>query len=260
MPEISVIVLLGIADRAASQYKLINDAFEVINDIGGGMYYTRISATQDSDVELPLIKAGHNVDTGWDLIKTVKTATPLHEIITNMETHFKAVGHADWDAYLTAKDKRLSDFFNQIHFAFKTTHMLADNIFSEADDLLASASVSSGPTLDFTDGINYGDGTPENLADGTNFAASQLRIKVVDAAIGATDLDVDIVGKDENGDSQTVPVVIPASTAQDAFIDVGTSANRFRDITNIIYTPSSDKGTVGDAFEVRNKKERQIAL
>ena len=260
MAVISKTVLIGMADRAASQFDLIRIAFATINDVGGGLFYTRSNDTNDSDVGLPLGQPLDNIDKGWDIVTNINSGTPLHELITAMEKHFTKVGETTWDAFLLANDERVSDYFNQIYFSIKEQYLKADNVFSEKDDLLGSGDVSSGPTLDFTDGINYGDGNANNFADGSNFAASQLRIKVVGGAIGGTDLDIDVVGKNEDGDSRTVSVVIPASTAENAFIDVGTSANRFRDITNIIYTPSADPGTVGDSFEVRNKKERNIAL
>lgn len=262
MAIISTAILLGVADRAAFQYGLIRTAFLTINDVGGGLNYTRITASNDSDVEIPLGSSYKNVDSGWAIANNIKVGTPLASIIIAMESHFSKVAQSPstWDKFLTDADERVSDFFNQIHSAIKGKFMLADNVFSEADDKLASVAISAGPSLDFTDGINYGDGTASNLASGTNFAASQLRVKVVGGAIGATDLDVDVIGLDESGGAKTVSVVIPATTAENAFIDVGTSADRFRDITSIVYTPASDKGTDGDAFEVRNKIERTIAL
>ena len=262
MAAISTAILLGIADRAAFQYGLIDTAYATINDVGGGLYFTRATGSNDADVEIPLGSPYLNVDSAWLKNTNIKSGTPLSQVITAMESHFAKTGQnpKTWDKFLTTNDKRVSDFFNQIHFAIKGGFMLADNVFSEADDLFAEATIASGPVLNFTDQQNYGDGVAANKADGSNFAASQLRVKVVNQALGATDLDIDVIGKDENGDSQTVSVVIPASTAQDAFIDVGSLTDRFRDITSIVYTPASDQGTVGDDIEIRNKKERTIAL
>ena len=262
MPAISTATLLGVADRAAFEFGLINTAFATINDVGGGLNYTRVTGTDDADVELPLVSPYTSVDNGWSKTNNIKLGTPLSLIITAMESHFKRVGQtpSTWDGYLSLNDKRVSDFFNQVHKAIKGKFMLADNVFSEADDLIASANISAGPAINFVDGINYGNGTSTNLADGTNFAASQLRVKIVGGDIGAADLDIDVIGLDESGGGKTVSVVIPALTAQDAFIDVGGPSDRFRDVTSIIYTPASDEGTDGDAIEIRNKKERTIAL
>ena len=54
MALIDTTTLLGIADRAAQQYNILNTAFPQANQEGGGFYFTRVTATNDPDIEIPL--------------------------------------------------------------------------------------------------------------------------------------------------------------------------------------------------------------
>ena len=60
--------------------------------------------------------------------------------------------------------------------------MHAVNVFSEGDDEFAELEVITGPAVQFTDGINYGDGDQLNPANGTFFAATQLKVDAAEAA------------------------------------------------------------------------------
>jgi len=264
MPLITQAVLLGIADRAAYQTKQISDAITAINLVGGGFYFDRITATDDADVETTLIVTYENVDGALTLKQAVDGLDGLGSIVGTMDSHFdrKVSGSAlqigSWDGYCTAKDIRVSDYFNILHEIYKGKFLSANNTFSEGDDLLGGIVISSGPTVTFTDGLNYGDGATTNLATGGNFAATQLTAKVV--SMGGTDLDIRLSVKDVNNNLTTIDVTIPASTAVGAFVDVGSSSDRFLDVTAAIFVPAGDTGTVTDSIQIRNKKERTIAL
>ena len=260
MALIATSVLLDIADRAASQFSLLNTAFASINP-GGDQYADKVTATDNIDLEVPSIAKYDTVDNSFSLSTNVGSGTPLGQVITAMDAHFSRVNSTgSWDGYLTTNDIRVSDFFNQINQIQKGSFLLSNNVFSEAEDIFGTVAITAGPTLGFVDGISYGDGAATNKADGTNFAAQQMRVKVVNQAIGAADLDIDITYKDENNTTQTISVVIPATTAQDAFINVGTSSNRALDVTGVVYTPASDEGTDGDDIEIQNLKERAISF
>jgi len=265
MPLIDVTHLLQVADRAAYQYEQIADAFEVIRQQGLAYYWEIVSDTDDVDVEVPTEKKYEEVDDDLETDRAVKYGTSLGNVIVGMEAHFtrKVSGVplqlGGWDGYLTDNDERVSQYFGELFFAVKGYYMLANNVFSEGDDTFGTAEVIAGPAIQFTDGVNYGNGSQQNPANGTYFAATQLRAKT-EVAIGGTNLDLRLSVKDINDNPTTIDVTIPAGTPSGTFIDVGGTSDRFLDVTNIDFVPAGSQGTLGDEVTIRNKKERQIAL
>ena len=264
MPLISTSVLLGIADRGASQYKELSDAFVAMGATGTTGYFQRVSATDDSDVEIPTISGYNNVDTSLNIKTTVRSGTQLGQVVTDMEGHFSRkyggslLQIGGWDGYLAGKDERVSWYFAELFDAVKSARMLSANVFSEADDLFATAEIIGGPAITFTDGVNYGNGAATNLANGSNFAATQLKIVVT--SMGATDADLRLSVKDKNDNPTTIDVTVPASSPGATVVNIGTASDRFLDVTNVIFVPAGSTGTTGDIFAIRNLKERAIAL
>ena len=256
-------VLLGIADRAAYQYGLVKVAFDSINLTGTGLYQTRITATDDVDVEIPLLSAYYSVDDGISLTTCVRNGIPqLLSVVNSMDNHFAraSVAHTgSWDGYCTSYNKRLSDYFNKLHYLAKGAYMLANNVFSESNDSFGIAEVIAGPAITFTDGDDYGDGSITNRASGSYFAATQLRVVVTDGAIGANDLDLTLSVKDVDNNPTTVDVTVPGLSAEGASVDVGTSADKFLDVTGVGITVAGTSN-LGDKVTIYNKKERTIAL
>jgi len=246
--------LLGIADRAGYQYGLLVAPFEVINVTGGGFYWQRVTATDDPDVEIPLLNTYYTTDTtGFDLETTVKSGLPkLLSIVTAMDAHFGRVTYTGgWDGFLTSNDERVSDYFNQLYYGAKTTYMLANNVFSETEDTFGTWQY--GDT--FTDGIDYGDGSPTNRASGTNFAATQLKAIVDTGSTSCTSLILRLSVKDEDNVPTTIDT--PAITGGvGTEVDIGTSADRFLDVTNIVKVSGDLSGNI---VRIENKKERQVA-
>lgn len=265
MPLIDKAVLLQVADRAAYQYGQLQDACAVIQAEGSGYYFDLVSATEDSDVEIPCDSVYHDVDDDLLVEFMVKWGTRLPNVIGGMNAHFNRDNGSGaplqvggWDGYLTGQNERVSYYFAQLFFATQGYYMLANNVFSESADQFARLQVTTGPVLTFTDGTNYGNGSVLNPANGTNYAATQL--KVVVTSMGATQLDVRLSVKDINNNPTTIDVTIPGGSLPGAEISVGTTADRFLDVTAAIFKPAGSTGTVGDDMKVMNLKERQIAL
>jgi len=264
MSLIDVTTLLRVADRAAYQYGQMKDMSSAIQAQGTAYYWETITATDDPDVEIPTLKPYEAVDN--DLSPTqIVCGTLLGNIISGMEGHFsRKDSNGDplqlggWDGYLQAKDERVSQYFAELYRATKVSYMFAVHVFSEGDDKFADVSVAAGPTIVFTDGINYGNGSGTNPANGSYFAATQLRIVV--GTMGAADLDLRLAVKDVNDNPTTIDVTVPAGSAPGDSISVGTSSDRFLDVTGASFVPAGSTGTVGDVVEVRNLKERQIVL
>lgn len=257
--------LLRIADRAAMQYKYLYDAFAQLTTEGGGYYATIVTDTDDNDVEIPLQSPYHYVDENLGVDYTVRCGTQLPSILGAMDTHFSqrdlsgtALQDGGWDGYLTDADERVSYYFNLLYYATRRVQMLANNVFSESDDNFGSVAIGAGPAIVFTDGVNYGTGAATNRADGSNYAATQLKVRV--GSMGATDADLRLSVKDVNNDLTTIDVTVPGGSSAGAEVEVGTSSDRFLDVTAVAFVPASHTGTVGDTFTIRNRKERQIAL
>jgi len=66
--------------------------------------------------------------------------------------------------------------------------------------------------------------------------------------------------KDPTDTPTTIDVTIPAGTLDGAEIDIGTSSDRYLDVTDVSYQLAGSTGTVGDNLNIQNKKERQIAM
>jgi hypothetical protein len=268
MALIDTTTLLQIADRAARQYQYLADAFDALSAEGGGFYFDIVTATDDADVEVPLERGYEFVD---DTLVSegapfaAKNGTRLVTIIGDMDNHFNRrdssgapLQQGGWDGYLASEDERVSDYFNQLYFAVRRQYMLAINVFSEGDDLFGSGELIAGPGITFTDGLNYGTGSDLNPANGNNFAGTQLKA-VVDT-MGATDLDLRLSVKDLNNNPTTIDVTIPGSSAPGTEISVGGTSDRFLDLIGMGFVPAGSNGTLGDVIEIRNLKERQIAL
>lgn len=264
MALITPSILLGIADRAAEQFNILQAAYAASNVEGTGWYYDRVVATEDPQITIPTEGPYHAQDLDMNVSLAIQN-TGLGGIIWGMNAHFNQrdgsgnpLQAGGWDGYLRAHDVRVSWWFNRIYVVVANTYMLAVNVFSETDDIFGTCEVEAGPTLSFVNGINYGNGSIVNLANGTYFAATQLKIVV--GTMGATDIDLRLGVKDVDNLPTTIDVTIPANSAPGDEIPIGTTSSRFLDVTSASYVPSGSEGTVGDTFTIQNLKERQIAL
>jgi len=268
MPLIDTVSLLQIADRAATQYQSINDAFEALVLEGSGFYFDIVTATDDPDVEIPT-EANYNMvdDTlvSEGAPYAVKRGTRLASVVGSMEAHFNRqdsygvpLQAGGWNGYAQDNDLRYSWWFASLFYAVKSSRMLAVNVFSESDDVFATLELIAGPAVQFTDGVNYGNGSDLNPADGSNYAATQLKVVVV--SMGASNWDIRLSVKDENNLPTTIDVTVPAGSVMGAEISVGTSANRFLDVIGASIVPLGSEGTLGDEVTIQNLKERQITL
>ena len=265
MALIDTTTLLGIADRAAEQYNILQEAFGNANVEGSGWYFDRSSSTDDPQVEIPLNQQYEEVDQDLLVDFAVKNGTRLANIVNAMMAHFNQRDSSNnplqaggWDGYATTQDIRYSWWFAKLYFAVKNRYLLANNVFSETDDVFGTVQVVAGPGLSFTDGVNYGTGSSLNKANGSNFAATQLKVVIV--SLGANQLDLRLHVKDINNLPTTIDVSIPGGSAPGTEIPVGTSSDRYLDMIAVSYIPASSYGTLGDRVTINNLKERTIVL
>ena len=265
MPLINTASLLRVADRAAYQYGQMKTLFAAISQEGTAYYWETITATDDPDVEIPVLGPYDQVDNDLAPGFAAKNGTSLASVIGGMEAHFAWPGPTGaplqtggWDGYLTDKDVRVSQFFGDLFFACKGYYMIANNVFSEGNDQFGAITVVAGPAIHYVDGINYGNGNPANPANDVFFAATQLKVVVV--SMGGTNLDIRLSVKDINDNPTTIDVTVPGGSIPGAVVPIGTTTDRFLDVIGAIFVPAGSTGTVGDSITIRNLKERQIVL
>lgn len=222
-------------------------------------------STENSDLLIATLAPYTYVDGHLVVNKIIGNGCPLGDIVYAMNNHFSTVVNGSalqlggWDGYLNAKNIRVSYYFAQLFEAALGMRMLAINVFSESDDTFGTISLTSGPTIAFTDGTSYGDGSDTNPANGTYYAATQLKLIV--GSMGSNTLDLRLNVKDINNNLITIDVTVPGSSVGGTVINIGSSSDRFLDLTGAIFKPaSSNHGTSGDSFTIHNLKERQITL
>lgn len=255
MGLISSSILLNIADRAAKQYEYFATPFSSINATGGGFYWQLITAADDPDLEIPTLNSYYTVDNDTFDVSTALSngLGNMKKIVTAMDSHFSRVGHTGgWDSYLNAADERVSDYFNQLYYITKNQYLLANNVFSEDENVFGTWEY--GDT--FTDGVSYGNGSWTNRASGSYFAPTQLTAVVSDTSTSCSSLVLQLTVKDETNSVTTINTsAITGGAGTES--DIGASSDRFLDVTNITAV-SGDAS--GNKVYIKNKIERTIAL
>jgi hypothetical protein len=246
--------LLAITDRASAQYQMFSEPFETINDQGNGFYWELVTATNDPDVEAYLMGAYHSVDQDFDVDLAFKSGMkPLQLIVTSMDAHLNTSGVPGlWDEYLRDNDERVSYYFNKIHYAAKDFNLLANNVFSENEDDFGNWAFGDV----FTDGIDYGDGSWGNRADGNNYAPTQIKAVIDATSTNCSSLILRIYAKDSDNNPITIdtPTISGGAGTE---VNIGTSTDKVLDVTNIIEVSG---GLAGNIVKIQNIKERTISL
>jgi len=264
MPLVTISTLLSVADRCAYQYGKVAAAFDNISPTGSGSwgtgatyYWEKVTSTDDPDVEIPTLSPYYTVDTtGMNLAQTVRSGmSSLGTIVTAMDAHFARMNYTgSWDGMLTTNNERVSDHFNQVYYLFKGSYMLANNVFPESAKTFGEWDYGDI----FTVGTSFGNGAVTNKANGTYFAATQLKIVVGPTSTSITDLTMVITGM-QLGNPSPVTITaanISAGSPGDEF-DVGTTSDRFLSVTNLQADPVH-AGSSGNVVLIKNIKERQV--
>lgn len=252
-------VFTGYADRIAKHYSMLKTTLASMS-ASGTPYFTRISATDDAEVEIPMVEKSNTFDVfisasgaATDLSRLI---TPYTALITGFENHLKKNGLGrTWDEYCADQDVRVSEYTNEVHYAKHRRYMNASNVFSETEFTLGTCAVDPSGIV-FTDGDNLGDGTSTNKADGSNFAAARLKAVVTSSNI-TSPISLQIVGLDETGQNDTINSLNNVAGPSGTEIVLTPASGRFVDVTNVSLVSG---GTVGDTFNVVTIKERDIAL
>lgn len=286
MALISVSKVMTIADKIAKRYYFMLMSAISGSPVGSGKFYTLCHEASPGDavIELPTLNLANSSDTAWtptdESVTTVagafvSAASSSFGVIGGLSNHFSQAGlTGSWNQFLniaanatnptnpsTNTGVRVSDYYRRVYSRIGGgSALLARNVFY--DNPLAfvfgTAEVLAGPTLQFWQGGNFGDGSAANLADGLHFAATQLQVTPVGGPIGGTNLDIVLQVKKEDGTTTTISITLPAAAPAGTPIDVGAVTDRFVAVTGATFGAST--GTTSDRFEVQNKLERVVVL
>ena len=252
MPLIDKTIALAIADKGAYQYQQLEAAFIAMD--GGATYESHIVSADDADVEYVGLSY-KRIDQGYSNSLSECAKDSLGGVVANMEVHFhlrdeqgELLQLGGWDGYLSDQGELVSDSFNQIFKSVKGVPMLARGVFSESADTFADV-ISTGGALTFTDGADYGNGMELNYADGTNFAATELKV-VFETNIVSWDVKIWLK------DSNDMPVAVDLSLSGSLGDEITLPA-RYLDVFNVV---NISGGNTSERFTIQNIKERQVSL
>jgi len=262
MAIISNAVFEGIADRIGYQSKQISDAIDDMEPVGGGLFFSRVTDTDDYQVEQPLITPGNTLDNNLpNFSGTEKTllSNTFASMISGLITHVNAVGSASGittlDSFLTTSGIDVDYNFDNAYFASQGQHLNAINVFGPQIELASVAMTGSGVGA-FTDVQALGTGTGKTSAVPPNYAASALEV-ITNSLIGANNLILDVRTTTEDGTADSNQVIVTNGTASGVGFDVGTPAtDLYIDVVNVV--PAG--GNNGDSVVIKNKVLRDIAL
>jgi len=262
--------LQAITDRIGKRYLLMLQAATDGGQLGAhGLFYDQShvdAAGGDQQIEVPTLSVAYTSDQAWNTSASVVSAIAdsfvtavgtSYGIIGGLTSHFSRAGlTGGWNQYLNTVSGSVSESYRKVHTKAGGTTLLAKYVFYDLPtDFVFGSGLQNAGTLVFTAGSSMGD--QNGTADGTRFAAAQLRFKTT-SAIGGTDLDVDITGKNKNNVTTVISGTIPNRTLSGVYVDIGTSADTFISVTSIAF--GTNHGTNGDAFQIVNKAERTVTL
>lgn len=257
MSLISIQQFTKVADRLASQCRAI---VEGINLSPSGSYYLSLSGTGDRDVEVPMLKYADLADAAASSVSAtamLRSVPSIMNMIVAVEEHLlfsNVLATHTWDSYCESQDVRVSEYVNTVHHAKKNRYMRSRNVFCESDVSLGSCLVENS-AIEFTAGQPLGTGLQLDLANGDNFAGSQLRA-VLDSEI-TVPVSIRIVGTGELGTERTLDtgeiIVGPSGTS----VSIPPASGRFVSVSAVTLLAG---GSEGDSFRLMNLKEREISF
>lgn len=253
MAIVSTTIFKNVADRVAGHYKLMVADVAALNALGSTSYYAIITASNDSDVEIPFGTPSTVADAITVPAIFAGGALGIKSMITAMNAHFTRVAYTGGiNQFCIDNDFRVSDYFNQVYTLLVGNSLKAVNVFDERNTTFATVLLSAGPAIGYTPGSGYGSGAvATRLATSTVFAATQLQIHCTVYGGAAAHLTIHGTGPD---DSVITATAVITGTG---FFDVGSTTDRFLTVTSVTFT-DGNHGTVSDNYIILNKHERTI--
>jgi len=262
--------------------------------IRGNDFYAMAHVCPDGDpeIEITTLSQATASDAAWNTTSDMfGLATTLigglsssYSIIGALTTHFNTATSGgqraltgSWNQYLENADTtgtdyvdkptfpgsglgvRVSEYFRRVYTNAGGPQLRARNVFYDAPDPFTFGTITgaAGNTVTYTDSGDFGTGTANNVANGSAFAATRMKLVAgVGGWTGAT-LSIQLV-TEPNGDIVTKSVVVPALIAG-AQVYIGSlSTDRYTKVSGVSVTAGTTG--IGETLDVVNVFERVIEL
>jgi len=263
MPILSNTLMENLSDRLAKQVQLILAGIRDARVIGGGEHFDRVTTADDYDVENDFIDDTHSWDKYVSGQYIFPDITELADYVNVFNTHATNQGAPDLNRFLQTSGIDVADYFADVYYWIRGNRLSAYNVFYTTSlDPMGTLDVISSGIGTFTDGYSLstngtGNYTGRDDLTALNTAAVNLECYASGVGIGANGLGVNITCKKDDNTTEVKTVTFAANDPVWTSKDIGTSVNKYIDITNMAIATGSN---ANDKVIVKSKILRAIAL
>jgi len=247
----------------------------------------------DAEIETSTLTQAEASDQAWNTTSdpfTLATSTmgalsSSYSIIGALTTHFNTATTTagtraitgSWNQYLEESDGtgtiyaniptivsagtgvRVSEYFRRVFSNAGGPTLRARNVFYDSPTPFTFATVTGAASnqVVLNNLGDFGTGTSAVNADGSNFAATRMKIHAYTDWDATTTLEFTMV-TEPNGDTTTVSVIVPAMTAGDEIYIGAADTDRYTKINSVTVTDGTT--TLNQVLMVQNVFERVIEL
>jgi len=247
----------------------------------------------DPEIEITTLSQARASDQAWNTTSDpFALATSLigglsssYSIIGALTTHFNTATSGgeraitgNWNQYLessdttgtdyinkptfpsTGKGVRISEYFRRVYSNSGGPQLRARNVFYDAPDPFVFGTITgeAGNTVAYVDVGNFGNGTANDIANGSAFAATRMKLVAGTGGWSAgTTLNMQLV-TEPNGDVVTISISVPALVAGAQTLIGVNSESRYTKVSGVSVTGGAT--TVGETLSIVNVFERVIEL
>ena len=217
--------------------------------------YRIITAEDNAYSETTLGSAAKTLDENG-ISNSVLASTVFGTVCKSHDTHVKTVTGVSsntLDTLLTNSGINVSSDYEEVYYYSTGRHLSANNTYYQGEYIVGAVNSTSSGVGSFTDGDAIGIGSGSVSADGNTYAAAQLKC-IVTSGIGSNDLLLKLHVTEEDTTETTINVTIGNALTVGDEVEVGTSSNKYIDVTNIEIAG----GNNGDGVIVKNIPERTL--
>jgi hypothetical protein len=246
----------------------------------------------DPDVEIATLNAANTSDEAWNETSNAWTiATGMmnsisssYSIISALTSHFSTASSGGqtlitggWNQYLEESDTtgtdyvniptivsnntgvRVSEYFRRVA---NISNLRARNVFYDSPNAFEFGLVTGtgGATVVYTEIGDFGNGTTNDIADGTNFAATRMKLVVPTGSKwdSSTTLELTLVTEPDGATTtESVSITGPLVAGDSVLIGLDETA-RYTKVNSVTVTGGTT--TSGDTLTIENVFERVIEL
>ena len=291
--------VLAICDRIGKRYYFtLLSAISGCPDsssVRGENFYAMCHVCPDGNpqVEITTLANAYSSDNAWNedsnpwtiASSMIGAMSNSYSIIGSLTNHFNSARNngqpiltGGWNQYLEQSDPtgtpyedmptivtdgtgvRISEYFRRIA---GISGLRARNVFYDSPDPFNFCSIegTGGASVTFTELGDFGNGTVGAQANGSNFAATRMKLVVPAGSqwVSATNFDIELI-TEPNGDQVTVSVSVPGGMTPGDSVIIGNPdlTARYTKVNGISVTGGTT--TNGDILVIQNVFERTIEL